>query len=106
MARRNKILLFEEFCNINEGIQSDIKKYIKKNNKLHKSNWDEALDLIVSKIQEINPKDIAGHVGDMISLESAFAFKKLFMISSMTPTLGPFISLEGILIFSENPIMY
>ncbi len=52
--------------------------YIKKNNKLQKSNWDEALDLVVSKIQEINPKDIAGHVGDMISLESAFAFKKLF----------------------------
>lgn len=33
MSRRNKILLFEEFCNINEGIQSDIKKYIKKNSK-------------------------------------------------------------------------
>jgi hypothetical protein len=33
MSRRNKILLFEEYCNINEGIQSDIKKYIKKNSK-------------------------------------------------------------------------
>lgn len=33
MSRRNKILLFEEYCNINEGIQSDIKNYIKKNSK-------------------------------------------------------------------------
>ena len=31
MSRRTKILLFEEYCNISEGTQSDIKKYIKKN---------------------------------------------------------------------------
>ncbi len=52
--------------------------YIKKNNKLQKSNWDEALDLMISKIKETNPNEIAGHLGDMIGLENALAFKKLF----------------------------
>ena len=33
MMRRNKILQFKEWKNINEGIHSDIKKYIKKNSK-------------------------------------------------------------------------
>ena len=52
--------------------------YVKKNNKLEKSNWDEALNLIIKKIKEIKSEEIAGHVGDMISLENALAFKKLF----------------------------
>jgi len=52
--------------------------YIKKNNKFEKSNWDEALKLILSKINACEPDEIAGHVGDMISLENALAFKKLF----------------------------
>jgi len=52
--------------------------YIKKNNKLQKSNWDEALDIIVNKIKETKPSEIAGHVGDMVNLENAVAFKKLF----------------------------
>ena len=52
--------------------------YVKKNNKLQKSNWDEALDLMISKIKETNPNEIAGHLGDMIGLENALAFKKLF----------------------------
>jgi hypothetical protein len=41
MGRRTKILLFEEYCNINEGIHSDIKKYIKKNSKELNSLADE-----------------------------------------------------------------
>ena len=41
MGRRNKILLFEEYININEGIHSDIKKYIKKNSKELNSLADE-----------------------------------------------------------------
>ena len=52
--------------------------YVKKNNKLQKSSWEEALKIISSKIKEINPNEIAGHVGDMVSLENAFAFKKFF----------------------------
>jgi len=52
--------------------------YIKKNNKLCKSNWDEAISVITKKIQSIKSEEIAGHVGDMINLENALAFKKLF----------------------------
>ncbi len=52
--------------------------YIKKENKLQKSNWDEALDLLIKKIKEVQPNEIAGHIGDMINLENALGFKKLF----------------------------
>ena len=52
--------------------------YIKKENKLQKSNWDEALDLLIKKIKEVQPNEIAGHIGDMINMENALAFKKLF----------------------------
>ena len=54
--------------------------YIKKENKLQKSNWDEAINLIVNKIQSIQSEEIAGHIGDMINMENALAFKKLFKI--------------------------
>ena len=52
--------------------------YIKKNNKLQKSNWDAVIEIITNKIQETQPNEIAGHIGDMVNLESAVAFKKLF----------------------------
>ncbi|MFL2852848.1 MAG: NADH-quinone oxidoreductase subunit NuoG [Candidatus Pelagibacter sp.] len=52
--------------------------YIKKNNKLEKSNWDEAVEIIADKIKEVKPNEIAGHIGDMVSLETSVAFKKLF----------------------------
>jgi NADH-quinone oxidoreductase subunit G len=52
--------------------------YIKKDNKLQKSSWDEAINLIIEKIQSIKPEEIAGHIGDMTNLENALAFKKLF----------------------------
>ena len=52
--------------------------YIKKENKLVKSTWDEALDLISTKIKNISANQIAGHIGDMTSLENSLAFKKLF----------------------------
>ncbi len=54
--------------------------YIKKNNKLQKSSWDEAIDIILNKIKNIKPHEIGGHVGDMVSLESALGFKKLFKL--------------------------
>ncbi len=54
--------------------------YIKKDNKLEKSSWDAAIDLIRSKINSINPDEIGGHIGDMVSLENALAFKKLFKV--------------------------
>ena len=52
--------------------------YIKKENKLQKSNWDEAINLIVDKVKSIKNEQIAGHIGDMINMEKALAFKKLF----------------------------
>ena len=52
--------------------------YIKKNNKLQKSNWDEVIETIAKKIEETQPNEIAGHIGDMINLENSVAFKKLF----------------------------
>ena len=52
--------------------------YIKKNNKLQKSNWDEVIEIIAKKIEETHPNEIAGHIGDMINLENSVAFKKLF----------------------------
>ena len=52
--------------------------YIKKDNKLKKSNWEEAIEVIVKKIKEIQPHEIAGHIGDMVNFENSIAFKKLF----------------------------
>ena len=52
--------------------------YIKKDNKLIKSTWDEALDVIVKKLNETESSNIAGHLGDLVSLETTLAFKKLF----------------------------
>ena len=54
--------------------------YIKKDNRLQKSSWDEAIDLILNKINAINPNEIGGHIGDMVNLENALAFKKLFKV--------------------------
>jgi NADH-quinone oxidoreductase subunit G len=54
--------------------------YIKKENKLQKSNWNEAINLLVKKLQLFQPDEIAGHIGDMINMESALGFKKLFKI--------------------------
>ncbi len=54
--------------------------YIKKNNKLQKSSLEEAINLISNKIKSIQAEEIGGHIGDMINLENALAFKKLFKV--------------------------
>ena len=51
--------------------------YIKKNNKLIKSTWDDVIELVAEKIKSIKPEEIAGHVGDMVSIETIFSFKSL-----------------------------
>jgi len=51
--------------------------YIKKGNKLVKSTWDEAIELISNKIKSFKPEQVAGHVGDMTSIETIFSFKSL-----------------------------
>ena len=52
--------------------------YVKKNNKLQKSTWDEVISILAEKIKIINPDEMGGHIGDMISLENALSFKKFF----------------------------
>ena len=52
--------------------------YIKKNNKLQKSSWDEAISLLIDKLKSTDLNEIGGHIGDMINLENALSFKKLF----------------------------
>ena len=53
------------------------KPYKRENGKLKECTWDEAIDLISSKIKETNPKTIAGHIGDMASMETINSFKNL-----------------------------
>ena len=54
--------------------------YVKKNNKLEKVSWDEAIDLLADKIKSVSPNEIGGHIGDMVNLENALGFKKFFDI--------------------------
>ncbi len=54
--------------------------YIKKNNKLQKSTWDQAISLLAEKIKTLNPVEIGGHIGDMVNLENALSFKKFFSV--------------------------
>jgi NADH-quinone oxidoreductase subunit G len=49
--------------------------YIKKNNRLVKSTWNDAIELVSNKIKSFKPEQIAGHVGDMASIETIFSFK-------------------------------
>ncbi len=52
--------------------------YIKVDNKLIKSSWDDAIDIIIKKLNETESSQIAGHLGDLVSLETTLAFKKFF----------------------------
>ncbi len=54
--------------------------YIKINNKFKKVTWDEAINLIFEKIKSVHSDEIGGHIGDMVNLENALAFKKLFKV--------------------------
>ena len=49
--------------------------YIKKDGKFIKCEWDEAINLVSKKIQNTQSDKIAGHVGDMVSIENIFAFQ-------------------------------
>ena len=64
MARRNKILQYEEWKNINEGIHSDIKKYIKKNSKeldslADEDEWDTIYQLLYTEF-DVDPESKKG----------------------------------------------
>ena len=53
------------------------KVYIRKENQLVEANWEEAINLISSKINSTNPDKIAAHVGGLSSIETINSFKKL-----------------------------
>ena len=53
------------------------KPYKRENGKLVETSWDDAIDLVSSKINETDPKFIAGHAGDMSNLETINSFKTL-----------------------------
>ena len=54
--------------------------YVKKNNKLEKSTWEEVISILAEQIKRVNPNEIGGHIGDMVNLENALSFKKLFSV--------------------------
>ena len=53
------------------------KPYKRENGKLIESTWDEIIDIVSTKIEQTEKNKIAGHVGDMQSLETINSFKKL-----------------------------
>ena len=52
--------------------------FIRENGKLQKTSWDKALKLLISKIKSLNPREIAGIVGDLADLETIYTFKTFF----------------------------
>ncbi len=52
------------------------KVYIRKNNQLVESSWDDAINLISLKIKSTSSEKIAGHVGGLSSFETINSFKK------------------------------
>ena len=53
------------------------KPYKRENGKLVESSWDEVIKITSSKLQEIDKECIAGHIGDMQSMETIYSFKCL-----------------------------
>ena len=53
------------------------KPYIRENGKLRAAGWDEAFDLIASKLKAAGPEKTAALTGDLCGTEEVFALKKL-----------------------------
>ena len=52
--------------------------YVKKDGKLKKTTWEEALNIIANQVKKLKKEEIAGHVGDMANIESIYSLKKIF----------------------------
>ena len=52
--------------------------FIKINNKLKRVSWDEAFEVIISKISNISNENFVGVIGNQVENESIFAFRELF----------------------------
>ena len=64
MKRVNKFFSFEEFTSINEAIQSDVEKYIKKNSKeldslADEDEWDTIYQLLYTEF-DVDPESKKG----------------------------------------------
>jgi len=49
--------------------------YIRRDGRLQKASWSQALKLLISKIKLFHPNEIAGLVGDLTDLEMIYSFK-------------------------------
>ena len=63
------------------------KPYVRINGKLEESTWEDAINIVVNKIKDIEPEFIAGFVGDLIDLQGMFAFKDFFYKSLKSKNL-------------------
>ncbi len=52
--------------------------YIRKNNKLVPSTWEEAFKVVINKIKKVKSDEIAGLVGDLCDLESLYILRNFF----------------------------
>ena len=52
--------------------------YIRENGKLKKSSWENAIKIIINKINSIQTDEIAGLVGDLADQEMLYSFKCFF----------------------------
>ena len=52
--------------------------YVKINNKLKPSSWDEAFKAVSERISKTKSEKIAGFIGDMTNMETTYAAKDFF----------------------------
>ena len=52
--------------------------YIRENGRLQKRSWEEALKLLIDKLNIYRPEEMAGVVGDLADLEMIYSFKSFF----------------------------
>ena len=51
------------------------KPYKRVDGKLVETSWDEIINLISNKLKDTDPTKVAGHIGDMSSLETINCFR-------------------------------
>ena len=52
--------------------------YVKIDDKLVRSGWDEVYDILVKKIKTFTSEEIAGCIGSLVDMETMYCFKELF----------------------------
>jgi len=52
--------------------------YIRENNKLIKTSWDNVYKILINKFKNFHPSQMAGIVGDLADLEMIYSFKNFF----------------------------